>query len=137
MKLNFFIYAINVKTLPGGPLNAENILSVMNIDYLPGAFSFSIVFNIFGMDEGEDHIVKIKFFNKDDNEIILETDSINLPKSPLEPDESVPAEYRGYMMTLDFKNVVFKKPGAYSTTIIVDGVEFADNDIYVKGKDHK
>ena len=137
-KLSSFIYCINSERTPtldgkGETINAIGILSVITPEFVPGTFSFSIIFSIVDIDLKQDNRIKIIFTDDNDKEI-LNSNEIILPTENLVDTLNIPDEYKGINMCMDLRNIVFEKDGVYKTTIIFNGNEIGTNEIYVKGR---
>ena len=137
-KLSSFIYCINSERTPtldgkGETINAIGILSAITPEFVPGPFSFSIIFSIVDIDLKQNNRIKIIFTDDNDKEI-LNSNEIILPTENLVDTLNIPDEYKGINMCMDLRNIVFEKDGVYKTTIIFNGNEIGTNEIYVKGR---
>lgn len=138
-KLSSFIYCLNaerVRTVDGkGELiNAMGVLSAITPEFVPGTFSFSIIFSIINVDIKKNNSIQIIFLDNDNKEII-NSNVISLPPAEVEDDAvSIPDEYKGLNMSMDMRNVVLEKEGLYHTKIIFNGEPIGTNEIYVKGR---
>ena len=137
-KLTSFIYCLNAERQPsadgkGENLNAVGVLSSMTPEFIPGTFSFSIIFSVLGVDVKETNTIQIVFKNED-NQSLLDTGVISLPSLDGEEGVQLPPEYKGYNMSMDFRNIVFEKNGVYHTEVFANGVLLGSPEIYVKGR---
>jgi hypothetical protein len=140
-RISTFMYCEETKqeAHPGLPnrLNISNPLNVFRPAFVPGMFSFSIVFGLLGIDIVEkQHLLRIKFLNSNDLEKpIIDTGDIQMiaEKNPNDTNASLPEEHRGMMANLDFRNAVLKSEGEYITEIYMDNELLGSFPIYVKG----
>ena len=131
-----FVYCLNVirKVNPDRTetVDASGILPVLLPESIPGNFSFSIVFTVLGINPKQLNNVQIQF--KKDNVIVADSGIISIaPIDKLEKN-SLPDDYVGLNMSMDFRNIVFKKTGIYNTLIFINSKEIASEPIYVQGK---
>ena len=79
-RITTFIYCLAANTIQetnGGSVNANGILSSITPEYIPGTFSFSIVFTLLGLEEKK-YKLNLKF--KDPNgQVILDTGELIVP----------------------------------------------------------
>lgn len=137
-RLFSFMYCLNAERQqpPTNSINAIGVLSTFKPDYVPGAFSFSIIFSILGLDMSTDNTVRITFSKRDALKPLVDTGNISLSSNELNKDAHsalIPEEYQGVDFTLDFRNVVFKENGVYVTTVYLNGDALGEQDIYVSG----
>jgi len=135
-KVSYFLYCANIdrKTTSSGVevVSLSNPLATINPEFVPGMFSFSIAFSILGVDvSGTNNRLRLQIVDEESNTIV-DTDVIPMPQLP--PDETeVPAEYKGYNFSMDFRNVVFTHNGLYSTKVFFNESEISEHPIYVCG----
>lgn len=138
-KLANFIYCVNAERIPasdgnGESINAMGVLSALTPEFVPGTFSFSIIFAVLDIDSSVNNTIQIVFAKEGEEKKLVDTGMIVIPPMPNEDGDGVPAEYRGLNMSLDFRNVIFETEGVYNTSILFNGKLLSDNRIYVKGK---
>jgi hypothetical protein len=133
-KISTFMYCERAEPNPQGQMHITNPLLVINPVFIPGMFSFSIVFGVIGIDNDLDHQMQLLFLSPDENEApIINTNTITLPKGVAPVTMiSLPPEQKSMMFNLDFRNVVFKKEGIYKTSVFIDGENMGDYPIFVK-----
>ena len=136
-ELKNFIYCLNAERIQtpdgkGDTINAMGVVSALTPEFVPGAFSFAIIFSILDLNINEDNKIQIIFKSKDGKELV-NTGEIKLPLLP-ENDTNLPKEYSGLNMSMDFRNVVFEEEGVYTTQVIFNDVQLSDCSIYVKGR---
>ncbi len=135
-KVATFLYCLGTDNQqnPGGPITAIGILPVLTPEFIPSAFSFSIVLGIVGISTEKDHILDICF--KDQNKTpIVEAKNIKIPVDAIKKgDLDLPEEARGLMLSMELKNAVLRKEGMYSTEVHFDGEDLGVYEIYVKAK---
>ena len=137
-KLSSFIYCISAERTPavggkGEMINAMGVLSAITPEFVPGTFSFSIIFSVIDINTEQNNRIQIIFSNNEGKEII-NSGEIQLPKADVADPVNIPDEYKGINMCMDLRNVVFEKEGVYKTTIIFDGEDIGSNEIFVKGR---
>lgn len=137
--LNNFVYCLGTKTeLPkagDNPITSIiGLVNSLNPDFVPGNFSFSIVFSILNLDKDKEYKVEIAFVDEDENEL-LRTESAVLDGNTAEKNiYNVPNEYFGYNIAVELRNVILEKDGLYKTIIYIDGEKYGTYPVYVKGK---
>ena len=137
-RLSSFIYCLNAERTPtidgkGQIINAMGVLSTITPEFIPGAFSFSIIFSVVDVNLENNNSIQIIFLDNDDNEII-NSNVISLPIDNSQEVISIPKKYRGLNMCMDLRNVVFEKEGVYKTKVIFNDEMLGINEIYVKGR---
>lgn len=137
-RLNSLIYCINSERTAsvdrkGEMINAMGIMSAITPEFVPGTFSFSIVFSVLDVDPEQNNRIQI-IFSDDEGKEIVNSGEIQLPMANIPDPICLPKEYQGMNMTMDLRNVVFEKEGVYKTSIIFNGNNIGTNEIYVKGR---
>lgn len=139
--LTNFIYCLNAEQKPptegqGGSINAMGVLSVMTPEFVPGTFSFSIIFSVLGVKVEENNSLRVVFKNKDQNKSLIDTGDVNFPQQMKNEknDLDLPPECLGYNLNMDFRNIVFEENGYYTTEVYLNGNLIGSQSIYVKGK---
>jgi hypothetical protein len=132
VRISTFMYCEGTQ-LVGPPnnqkLTVQNPQHVFNPMFIPGTFSFGIVFGVLGVDLKENHTLKV-IFSSPDEEKVVDSEAINLPAQEVKND--TPDDFSGFMMNMDFRNAVLKAEGEYKTEIIFDGTSLGSYPIYVK-----
>lgn len=137
-KLSNFIYCLSAERniSPDGKsemINAVGVLSAITPEFVPGAFSFSIVFSIVDLDTKTNNRIRI-VFSDNEGKAIVDTNEIALPIINSVDSLDIPNEYKGINMSMDLRNIVFEREGLYKTTVCLNGNMLGENVIYVKGK---
>ena len=137
--LTNFVYCLNAERKPpmqgeGDSINAIGILSVMTPEFVPGTFSFSIIFSVLGVDTTKANELRVVFKDDSQNKILVNTENISVPSMPNKDDIQLPAECVGYNLSMDFRNVVFESNGYYTTEIYLNNESIGSRSIYVKGR---
>lgn len=137
-KLANFIYCLNAERhqIPQGngeSINAMGVLTVLRPEFVPGAFSFSIIFSILDIDIKTNGKIQI-IFKDNSNKEVINTGEIIIPPIPREEEDPLPAEYVGYNLSMDFRNVVFETNGNYAMEVYYNNELIGTNPIYVKGR---
>ncbi len=138
--LTNFIYCINAERIPSkngktDSVNAIGVLSSLTPEFVPGTFSFSIIFSVLDIDISGNNTVQITFFREGEQKNLVDSGVITIP--PLSPDSDdiqLPPKYQGLNMSMDFRNVIFEQEGLYNTKVIFNDQVLAIKPIYVKGK---
>ena len=138
-KLTNFIYCINAERGPasngnGGGINAIGVVSALIPEFIPGTFSFSIIFSVLDVNINDNNTIQITFSKDGEEKNLVDSGVITIPPSQEENEVLLPDEYKGLNMSMDLRNVVFETEGLYKTTICFNGQFLPDNCIYVKGK---
>ena len=138
-KLTNFIYCINAERVPnnggnGDSINAMGVMSALTPEFVPGTFSFSIIFTVLDVNMSENNVIRIIFSKDGEENNLVDSGIIAIPPMPNADDVSLPNEYKGLDMSMDFRNVIFETEGLYNTAIFFNGQLLANNLIYVKGK---
>ncbi len=132
--LKSFLYCegVNMEITPNGPKpHLVGPLITLSPMFIPGMFSFSIFMHI-----GEEDIKGMKTFRvvfkkKDSIEAIVDTGNQNL-QSPEEKEITLPEEARGFMINMDFRNVVIKEEGLYVSEVYYNDEKIGESIIYAK-----
>lgn len=136
-RLGNFIYCLNAERVPavngkGDTINAMGVLSALTLEFMPGTFSFSIIFSVLDADASQRNEIQI-IFSKADT-VLIDSGVISIPPIESTDNYDLPKEYKGLNMSMDFRNVIFKEEGLYQTKVMFNGQEVGINEIYVKGK---
>lgn len=135
-----FIYCLNAERIISPDMQSENInaigiISTIIPEFVPGTFSFSIIFSILDIDTKEHNNIRITFSQYDSKIPLVDSGIIQLPPLPENHEIKIPNQYSGLNMTMDFRNVIFEKEGLYNTCIYFNGnLLSGENYIYAKGK---
>jgi len=134
-----FIYCLNAERIPaadgqGESVNALGIVNALTPEYVPGAFSFSIVFSVLKLDVKKHNSIRVVFSSSEDSKVLVDTQEIMIPPAAEENSINLPEENKGFIMSMDMRNVVFETNGLYETEIIVNQETIGKVPIYVKGK---
>lgn len=138
-KLANFIYCINAERVPandgsGDSINAMGVMSALTPEFVPGTFSFSIIFSVLDVDVSGNNTIQIVFSKDGENNDLINSGIITIPPMPDVDEVGLPNEYKGLNMSMDFRNVIFETEGLYNTSVLFNGKLLAINPIYVKGK---
>ena len=137
--LTNFIYCLSAERKPpaqgqGDAINAIGVLSVMTPEFVPGTFSFSIIFSILGVDITKVNELRVVFKDDSQDKVLINTENIRV--TPMQNDDNIqlPAECTGYNLSMDFRNMVFESNGYYTTEIYLNDKFLDSRSIYVKGR---
>jgi hypothetical protein len=135
-KISTFLYCLgtNNQQKPNGPITAIGILPVLTPEFIPSAFSFSIVIGITGLSDDQDHILDICF--KDNFKVpVVDAKNIRIPVDVMKNgDLELPDEAKSLMLSMELKNAILREEGMYSTEVHFDGERLGEYEIYVKAK---
>lgn len=137
-KLANFLYCLNTERQQasqdkGESINAMGVLTVLTPEFVPGLFSYSIIFSILDIESTSDGQIKIVFKDSTGKELI-NTGNITMPPAPSDVDIQLPSKYVGYNLSMDFRNVIFENEGEYTTDVYFNNALIGSNPIYVKGR---
>ena len=141
-KLASFIYCANAEKMSNPEkkeesINAIGVFATLTPEYVPGMFSFSVIFSILGIDTSTANQVRIVFAKSGKEKNLLDTGNISIPPLAEKEEIILPPDYRGMIMSMDFRNIVFEEDGLYSAKVFLNDEDLGDNNIYVQGKNHK
>lgn len=127
-----FLYCegINVEVGQGG--NKSSLigpLMILRPQFIPGSFSFSIFIAIGESNCEEIHKFRLVFKKTNTTENIIDTNYQPLPQLD---NEEVPGNSRGYMLNMDFRNVIIREEGYYESQVWFDDVLLNTYPIYAK-----
>lgn len=135
-KISTFIYCLGADkpNVPNAPINAIGVLNIITPEFIPSAFSFSIIVGFVGMKDKSNHTLDIIFKDNHDKPLV-EAKGVNISMDNIDVTTlGLPDEAKGMMLSMDLKNVILREEGKYSTSVSLDGEKLGDYDIYVKGK---
>jgi hypothetical protein len=101
--------------------------------FVPGMFSFSLVFGVLGVDPKKENTFQISVVDQKEEEIILDTGIMHIPSNPDDKLEQLPPEMRGMMVNMDFRNVIFRKEGIYKAQIYINSEKTGEFQVPVRG----
>lgn len=137
-KLTNFIYCLNAERVPasdgkGENINAVGIMSALTPEYVPGAFSFSIIFSILDINFSENNMIQIIFSKDGEENCLVDSGIITLQPQLYVDKVGLPNEYKGLNLSMDFRNVIFEAEGLYKTSVCFNNELLTEQPIYVKG----
>lgn len=131
-KLYNIVFCLSAKNNDGQSVNAEHILSVLNPEYIPGLYSFSVISTVHDLDTTIEHSFRAIFKSpKGDN--VVDINSMLQP-NPNADTSNIPDEYKGLNIAMDWNNVDLKISGLYKYCIYIDNVLLGEKEIFVRGK---
>ena len=138
-KLTNFIYCLNAQRVSaddgkGDSINAMGVLSALTPEFVPGTFSFSIIFSVLDIDISGNNTIQIIFARDGEKENLVDSGVIAIPPIADEDEVGLPGEYKGLNMSLDFRNVIFESDGLYNTSVFFNNELLGNAPVYVKGK---
>lgn len=129
-KISDIIFCLNAQNLEGVGVSANNILTSINPEYIPGLFSFSVVVTLLDIDASKSHKFSVSFIDPTGESVI----ELNGEVPIFEDNSNLPLEYKGLNLAMDWNNVNFKCSGMYSIKVEIDSVLAGEKNIFVKGK---
>lgn len=131
MRVSDIIFCLKATNSVETGVNADRIVNVLNPDYIPGLFTFSIIVMILDYDVTQTHSLSLKLSSPSDEQVVkLDT---TVPSIAGEP-SNLPKEYQGVTFAIDCNNANFKSSGLYKLTVTIDGSIVGQKEIFVKGK---
>ncbi|PET68282.1 hypothetical protein CN533_27220 [Priestia megaterium] len=133
-RVSTFMYC---EATEANPRNGQMIINapmhVFTPAFVPGMFSFSIVFGLLGIELNSENNFRVKFVGPDEKALI-DTENLNFPNPDLNDEQrNLPPNLRGMMLNFDFRNVVFRQEGQYKTEVFVNEDKIGEFPIDVKG----
>lgn len=131
MRVSDIIFCLKATNSKETGVNADRIVNVLNPDYIPGLFTFSIIVMVLGYDVTQTHLLSLKLSSPSDEQVVvLET---TVPSMDGEP-SNLPKEYQGITFAIDCNNTNLKSSGLYKLIVSIDGSILGEKEIFVKGK---
>ena len=130
-KVSDIVFCLKATNSKETGIIADRIINVINPEYIPGLFTFSIIVLILDYDVSSKHSFSLRFTSPS-NENVVSMDA-PIPIMPVEP-SNIPDEYKGINFAIDCNNVNFKCSGIYKLTVQIDGKIIGEKEIFVKGK---
>jgi len=137
-KVSTFIYSEDASQVPDNvgrepKLVLVNPRNVFVPAYVPGMFSFAVTFGIVDLNMDTDHKLRYVFKGPSGSEkLLLDTGDISVP--PNSGDAELPATYRGFMFTLNARNIEFASEGEYVSEVYIDSNKIGYFPVYVRGR---
>lgn len=127
-EIAYFVYCDSIEELEGGKINVVNPSIVLNPLYVPGMYSYSVSLAIRDINT-EDNELQIILRNEA-GEIVNDT---GIAKIPLLPEKNAyGSPLGGLRISIDFRNVPFKKNGKYCSTVMLNGEKLGEFPIFVQ-----
>ena len=133
VRLTNFVYCADSRlTNEKNAVDALNILSVFKPSYIPGPFTFSIVFSLIGVEENNRNRIRIEFQQDfGAKEILFNSGEIVIPE--FKKDNLNEDKITGLNFRFEFKNVIFKENGLYVTKIYFNDELLGERLIPIEG----
>lgn len=134
-KVSVFVYSDSAQPEPtpqGNKLHIMNPQHILRPMFIPGQFSFAIMFGILDFDVSSPHTLRYTFSSPEGTILIDTGDNIKLPPITDPQMDDLPIDMRGFLTSLDFKNVVFQTEGEYKSEIFFDSVSLGTFEIKTK-----
>ena len=129
-KASDIILCLQAQNIEGAGVSANNILTALNPEYIPGLFSFSIIVIIVDLNRMEGHTCSVDLLDPSNESVIRMNGNIPI----LEDKSNLPDEYKGLNLSMELNNVNFKRSGLYTFKVSIDEEEIGRKEFYVKGK---
>ena len=121
------IFCLDTEKDPIQGVVAKTILTVIELETIPGSLSFSNIITILDVDTSIEHHIVIQI--KETEEVLAKAE-INTPVLPILVD--LPEEYRGINIAIDWKNINFTNTGVYSLCVYFDEDLIGTRNVFVK-----
>ncbi|NNU94844.1 hypothetical protein ETC01_17315 [Geobacillus sp. NFOSA3] len=133
-RVSTFMYCESTEINPNtGQMRINVPMHIFTPAFVPGMFSFSVVFGLLGIEINPNNTFRVRFVSPN-NEAIIDTNDLPFPTpNPNDNVRNLPPEMRGMIFNFDFRNVVFRQNGQYKTEIFVNGDKLGEFPIDVKG----
>lgn len=133
VRLTNFVYCADSRlSNEKNAVDALNILPVFKPSCFPGPYTFSIVFSLSGVDENNRSRIRIEFQQDfDTKEILFNSGEIIIPE--FKKDNLTESKITGINFRFEFKNIVFKENGLYTTKIYFNDELLGERMIPVEG----
>lgn len=126
--LAYFVYCESIDEMPDGKMSIRNPFVVMNPLFVPGMYSYSVAIAIRNANkEGNELQIIMK---NEEGEIINDTDIVSIP--PLQEKDTNGSPLHGLRLSIDFRNVPFKKRGIYCSTVMLNGEKLGEFPIMIE-----
>ena len=121
-KVGFIFFAEEVfnSNPHGNELMVKNPKIALIPEFIPGQFSFFVVFSLLDLTEGQKYNLEINFKHVASGEIILENSNIHFDYVK-DNSKLVNSLINGAVVNLHMNNIVIKQEGAYEMVIKIDG----------------
>ncbi|MCF2719314.1 hypothetical protein LWE69_19940 [Paenibacillus sp. UKAQ_18] len=138
-KISAFVYCENTHqemTTTGPKMHISNPFSSLLPSFVPGNFSFNICIGLAGVEESDNHTLRVTFGRSDDSPRLVDTGAISFGvQADSTISATVPIEYQGTVIGMEFKNVLFRAVGEYVSHVYVDEVLEGSYPIMVHGRE--
>jgi hypothetical protein len=131
--LSTFVYAESIQKGQDGKPQVVAPMHIFVPQFIPSMFSFSVFLGILGVDTKIEHEFRFKF--KDPQGTVV-YDSGNMKIfNPNAESEDLPIDMRGFVASLDFRNIPLRHEGKYVSQVFIDGECIGEVPIKVKGRE--
>jgi hypothetical protein len=130
-KITTFLYASNVIQDNNAKTPIFNVITPLQVivsAFIPTTYSFSVVFGIRDFDILMNHNIKLEFCSPEDNKVLIDL-IFDVPQFP--EISNLPDDYKGFIATANFQNVLINQKGVYNTNIFFDGEILGSYEIYI------
>lgn len=103
-------------------------MTVIRPQYIPGNYSFSALIGIKDIDMQRENTMQV-LLKTPTGEVLNDLGEKPLPV--VVPDSNLPPEYAGFMLGVDFRNVVFAEAGCYKIEITINNELIGDIEVPV------
>ena len=127
-KITSFVVCDSVTNFPASPEKSIPALVAPQIalrpQFVPGNFSFGIAVGISDIDLHTENKVRFAIVDPAGNTVhdAGETTLMQIPNR-----DTLPAQYQGFMMTMDIRNLVVEAEGEYRFVVYVNGECIGEN----------
>lgn len=121
-KLVSFVICDAINTIPADKGNAVPALVAPQIalrpQFVPGNFSFALAVGVADIDLQVENTVRMKISDPTGKEV-HDLGENRLPKMPIQ--DTMPAEFQGFMINMDVRNFVIQHEGEYEFSLYING----------------
>jgi hypothetical protein len=128
-KLSMFMLCNAINNLQQGNGSIPQLIgpqTVLRPQFIPGNFSFGIAVGVTDVNLHENH--KIRFIIADPDGKIVQ-DSGESDFSAIEKADTLPAEYQGFALSIDIRNLIVEKEGAFKFELFMNGSTVGEHEI--------
>lgn len=113
-------------------LHIVNPTMVFKPTFIPSLYSFSVTLSIVGLEFQKDPKLRFKFWSENEpDKMLVDTGEIPLPKNNND-DSDLPEEFRGGMLTMNFRNLPLKYQGKYFSEVFIDEESLGTFPVFAK-----
>lgn len=121
-RLEFVVVCNAINSVPGerGEMTPNLVAPQIALRprFVPGNFSFALSVGISGVDLQKENRMRFTITTPE-GRLLQDSGETELPKIPIK--DTMPAEYQGFVINMDIRNLVIENEGAYSFALYING----------------